>query len=276
MSFNNIDFGGSPPQQQGQPADRQLPGQIYQPRQPFQPQQPGQQQQQPQQPQNPYFGNLGAYTPLPYQAFGGIPQITPQTIQPGQISQFLGPYAGAVEQSMAPMFQQQSESLDADMARRGIFNSGAANASQGNLLAQQFGQVLGQSLPYAQQDMTGNMGAQNQALAANAQAYGNVTQGNEGLYNNFMQELMSGNMNRGNALMGAQLGSYGGPNSGIMNIYGQGAANAGSAYGNAYNQGIGASGPLGNAFGQLFSHWSGAPQVQQQQQDQGNPTPQGF
>ena len=126
-----------------------------------------------------FYGNMSGYAPLPYQAFGAIPQITPQQIQPGDIGGFLPGYTSAVQQADQPMFQQQSDALNSDLASRGIYNSGAANASQGNLLAQQYATVLGQSLPYAQQDITGNVGAQNEALAANAAAYGNVTQGNQ-------------------------------------------------------------------------------------------------
>jgi hypothetical protein len=209
---------------------------------------------------NPFYGNMSAYAPLPYQAFGAIPNINPALIQGGDINSQLGPYAQAVEAAMGPQFQQQSDALNSDMASRGIFNSGAANASQGNLLAQQFGEVLGQSLPYAQQNLHGNQQATNQASAANAGAYGNVTQGNEQMYNNWMANLYGSNMGYGNALSGAYLNSY--DPAGQQGLIGQGLGNASNAYTNAYNQGMGAAGPLGSAFtgafNQIFPSGGGA------------------
>ena len=203
------------------------------------------------------YGNVGAYTPLPYQAFGAIPQITPQQIQPGDITNFLDPYASAVGQGMQPLFQQQQEGLNSDLASRGIYNSGAANASQGNLLAQQFGEVLQGALPYAQQDITGNVNSQNQAIAANAAAYGNVAQGNQQTYNNWQQELFGANQQRGNTLQDAYLQSYA-PNNTLI---GQGLNQAGNAYTNTYNQGVAGAGQLGGqlagAAGSYFGNMGG-------------------
>lgn len=216
------------------------------------------QQGAPQQaPANSFYGNLGAYAPLPYQAFGSVPQINPALIQGGDIQGQLAPYASAVDQSLAPLFQQQSEALSSDMASRGIFNSGAANAAQGNLLAQQFGEVLGGSLPYAQQNLQGNQAATNQALAANAQAYGNVAGENMNLYNNFLNQLYGGNQARSGSMENQYLNTFmpqGYPGEGI---FGQGLANAGNAYQNAYNTGMGAAGPLAGAFSNLFGSFGG-------------------
>ena len=196
-----------------------------------------------------FYGNMSGYAPLPYQAFGAIPQITPQQIQPGDIGGFLPGYTSAVQQADQPMFQQQSDALNSDLASRGIYNSGAANASQGNLLAQQYATVLGQSLPYAQQDITGNVGAQNEALAANAAAYGNVTQGNQQNYNNYLAALYGGNQQNGQNLQNAYFNSYA-PNQGLI---GQGLGQAGQAYQNTYNQGVAGAGQLGGELAGLAS-----------------------
>ncbi len=200
---------------------------------------------------NPFFGSLGGYTPLPYQAFGAIPQVA--GIDPGAIGQYLPGFASATAAAMEPQFKQQSDALNSDLASRGIFNSGAANASQGNLLSQQFGQVLGQSLPYAQQDVVGNQ----QTNAANAAMYGNITQGNQNLYNNWQNQLYGGNLGYGNQLAGGYMNTF--DPSGAGNLIGQGMGNASGAYQNAYNQGLGAAGPLGSAFTDIFSKWGGGP-----------------
>jgi hypothetical protein len=196
-----------------------------------------------------FFGNLGSYAPLPYQAFGAIPQINPYLVQPGDIGQFLPGYSGAVNQAEQPFFQQQSDRLNQDLQSRGIFNSGAANAAQGNLLAQQYATTLGQSLPFAQQDIMGNVGAQNQANAANAATYGQITSGNQSLYNNFLNQLYGGNIGYGGGLLQSYLGSY--DPSLYTGLLGQGLGQSGQAYSNAYNQGMAAAGPIGSAFGQL-------------------------
>jgi hypothetical protein len=204
---------------------------------------------------NPFYGYLGSFAPLPYQAFGAIPQIQPSLVSGGDIGSQLGPYGQAVYQAMAPYFAQQQQTLNEDLNQRGIYNSGAANYLLGNLLAQQQANVLGAALPYAQQNLMSNQQAINQALASNAAAYGNVVQGNENLYNSFLNQLLGANLGYGSGLANALVGSYG-PNPALYDLMSQQAG----AYSGTYGPTLAAlGGPLGQAFTSALGSFSPPP-----------------
>lgn len=225
-------------------------------------------------------GQLGGFTPLPYTAFGQVPYVDPTYMQSAGVNMSELPgamdtFKGELLTSLAPQFAQQQQSLDAGLAGRGIFNSGAGAQAQNDLLGQQLGAVanpLGaltqQFAGYWNQDQLANAANQQQAnqynagvanttAAGNAQAYGNAVNQYGQDYNAFLANLLGQGTNLSTGLLGTLLGSYQ-PNNAATGILEAGTSNAGSAYSNAYNAGLQSGGLFGNALttalGQLGNH----------------------
>ena len=121
--------------------------------------------------------------PLPYSAFGSIPQVSPTYTAPATASTVNDPlayggmdqstinqYENAVQQSLDPTFAQQQSQLEQQEAASGIFNSSANSQNLTNLQGQQGATLAGAYAPIISSAQTG----QQQALSQNAAA-GNTT-----------------------------------------------------------------------------------------------------
>lgn len=219
----------------------------------------------------PTAGQLQGFAPQPYQAFGDVPTLTPTYMQAGQVGNTqmpggMGLFEAQLMQSMLPMFGEQRQQQDADMASRGIFNSGAAQQAGNDLAGQQAAAIAGPLGQLTQQGMglygqgvlqnasnqqganEFNAGAANTANATNAGTYGSITANNEANYNAFLQQLMQAGMGTSGSLMNSYLGTYG-PDPSVGGLYSQGLSGAGSAYSNALNAGESNAANLSNLFG---------------------------
>ena len=259
---------------------------------------------------NSMFGNPAAAQPLPFSAFGSIPQISPTFTQPATIDPNVGApgtvndpdanpmmnqgtinqYEQAVQQSLAPTFQQQQQAQDQAMAARGIFNSSAAQDAQTQLQGTQSATLAGAYAPIISSAQTGqqqaasqnaaqgtaadttgfnayeqnllanqnaatgantfNATAANQATAGNAATQLGIEQGDQSQYNAFEQALLGYGNQTGQSELGALLNSYSPTGS---NILGAGATSAGNAASSAlqnYN-GSGLSNSISNVFSGL-------------------------
>ena len=265
---------------------------------------------------NPLFGNPASAQPLPFSSFGSIPQISPTFTQPATIdpgaagtpnTAFTGAvldpaafggmgqgmidqYEAAIQQSLAPTFQQQQQAQDQAMAARGIFNSSAAQDAQTQLQGTQSATLAGAYAPIISSAQTGqqqaasqnaaqgtaadttgfnayeqnllanqnaatgantfNATAANQATAGNAATQLGIEQGDQSQYNAFEQALLGYGNQTGQSELGALLNSYSPTGS---NILGAGATSAGNAASSAlqnYN-GSGLSNSISNVFSGL-------------------------
>ena len=259
---------------------------------------------------SPRFGNPAGAQPLPFSSFGSIPQISPTFTQPATIDPNVGApgtvndpdanpmmnqgtinqYEQAVQQSLAPTFQQQQQAQDQAMAARGIFNSSAAQDAQTQLQGTQSATLAGAYAPIISSAQTGqqqaasqnaaqgtaadttgfnayeqnllanqnaatgantfNATAANQATAGNAATQLGIEQGDQSQYNAFEQALLGYGNQTGQSELGALLNSYSPTGS---NILGAGATSAGNAASSAlqnYN-GSGLSNSISNVFSGL-------------------------
>src|SRR5215813_561743 len=99
--------------------------------------------------------DYSSFAPLPYQSFGAVPYTQAATMNPASVgstpamqaasvdlSQMpgaLSSYEAMVQQALAPTFRQQQDTLTSDLAKRGIFNSTAAQQLENDLSGQQAG-----------------------------------------------------------------------------------------------------------------------------------------
>lgn len=203
---------------------------------------------------------LQSFAPAQYQQFGAVPTVAPTTmtaatVDPAQNQQFYNQYAQQLQTSLQPTFDQQKQDLDASMAARGIFDSGAAVQAGNELTGQQdaalanpLGQMTQQFAGYNQQDVLQNeqnkqstnqfnATAGNDASVFNANSYGNVVGQNMNNYNVFQNELYQGSQGLDNTLLNAELGSYD-PNYQATTMLSGGLSNIGSTYGNVFNNSL--------------------------------------
>lgn len=206
---------------------------------------------------------------------GPTPGMPPMAaINAPALSGAASPYLQAVQQSLQPYFDQQQESLKAQLAAQGILPSGAGNQGLQDLTAMQNAQVSGAVAPLIQQGFgqqfsaaQGNASAYNQALAQmlqeqfgaqqtnaqlgmqgqefNANLLNNAIMQNTG-YNN--QALMAGagygNSDYLNAL--AQMGGLNSQNLGYLNsILSGGMNNQVNSYMGGQNLGAGYAAQIG-------------------------------
>ncbi len=176
-------------------------------------------------------GNTGLATTSQLQSF------VPAQIDPNQNTAYMAYYQQLMDQSLQPTFQQQDQSLQDQLAARGISSSGAAADLTNQLYQTQGATVAGANAPivsqgygYTQQDL----------------------QGNQGYYNNYLSTLENQGYNTGNEGYTAYLNSFG-PNTGVQSLEGTGLSGAQSAYGNVYGaatQGQGSAlGGIGTGLG---------------------------
>jgi hypothetical protein len=210
--------------------------------------------------------------PAPIQAFGGIAQVAPtyQTatgynaslVDPNQSTQAYNQFSSLLNQSLQPTFALQDQSLQDDLAARGISNTGAASYDLGNLQAQQAATIAGSDTGFvsqmfgdeqadvaanqaalnsagvfnasAQNTASGaNAAAANAATGANASAYNSDVLANYNAYNAYQNELLGLGAQDQGALQSAYLNSFG-PQSGVTSAYGTSIGDAGSAANNAF------------------------------------------
>jgi hypothetical protein len=182
---------------------------------------------------NPTTAQLGALAPQPYQAFGNIPTVSPTNIDTSMMPGALQSFEAANAQALQPTFQQQDDSLAANVGSRGIYNSGAATYLNDQLAGQQASALAGADAPLIQGQQAAwnsanaqNATAGNTASALNAGFYDQAVTGNQTGYNNYLNSLYNtGNQYSGGILSGV-VNSYGGPNSSALSTLGSGPTNA--------------------------------------------------
>jgi len=187
-------------------------------------------------------GGIASTAPLPLQAFGGLPQVSPTYVDPTQNQAYMQQYEQLMAQSMQPQFQAQDQQMQDQLAARGISNSGSAAYSMNQLKGQQDAALAGATAPivqqgygYGQQDITGNANAANAATSTNAGYYNEALTGNANAYNNYNMALLGYGAQNQAAIQAAYLNSYG-PNTGVTSAYNTGMSGQDSTYGNVYGQ----------------------------------------
>lgn len=189
----------------------------------------------------PNSGTLQSYAPLPYQAFGNVPQLnaatmtpTQQASTPGMQAATVDPYstdaayqnyANQLQTSLAPTFQQQNDQLTAGEADRGIFNSTAGQQLQNNLSGQQAGAIasglqplISQFAGYGQQDTTINNANQQAANQTNYQGAFDTNQVNAG-YDNSAAAANMAALNNANQYNASAYGTVTQGNENDFNTY---------------------------------------------------------
>ena len=178
-------------------------------------------------------------------------------VDPNQNQAYLQQFEGAVGAGLNPMFQQQDQALQDQMAARGISSSGAAQYLSNNLMGQQAGAyanaiqpMIGQEAGYTQQDISANQGNRQATNFANQNA-ANTASGANSAYAQQANLFTAGNNQRAidaNAgyIQQANLFNAGnattaqGANAGYQQQANQFNANAGNTFGmanmNAQNQ----------------------------------------
>ncbi|MGB8520840.1 MAG: hypothetical protein WCD38_11825 [Candidatus Tumulicola sp.] len=182
---------------------------------------------------NPTASQLSALAPQPYQNFGNIPTVSPTNVDTSMMPGALQGFENANATALAPIFQQQQDSLDANVGSRGIFNSGAATYLGNQLRGEQAGALAGADAPLIQGQQTAwnsanaqNATAGNTASALNAGFYDQAVTGNMNNANNYRGALYNSGTQYAGGILGGAVGTYGGPNSTALSTLGSGPTNA--------------------------------------------------
>ena len=220
----------------------------------------------------PTSSQLAADAPLPLQSFGATPTVTPTyanaaLVNPNNTPQYLAQEEQANYASDQPLFQQQQQQNQDQLAARGISSSGAAADLTNQLYGQQAAVLAGQNAPaiqqqsgYQQQDITNNQanrqainlfnaGEGTAASGTNAQYYDQALTGNATTYNNYLTNLENQGYNTSNEAYTAYLNSFG-PNSGVTSGYNGAVGAIGNSATGAYDSTIAGQGAALGALGQ--------------------------
>jgi len=178
-------------------------------------------------------------------------------VDPNQNQAYLQQFEGAVGAGLNPMFQQQDQALQDQMAARGISSSGAAQYLSNNLMGQQAGAyanaiqpMIGQEAGYTQQDIAANQGNRQATNFANQNAANTASGANSGYAqqanlftagnNQRAIDANSGYIQQANLFNAGNATTAQGANAGYQQQANQFNANAGNTFGmanmNAQNQ----------------------------------------
>ena len=178
-------------------------------------------------------------------------------VDPNQNQAYLQQFEGAVGAGLNPMFQQQDQALQDQMAARGISSSGAAQYLSNNLMGQQAGAyanaiqpMIGQAAGYTHQDIAANQGNRQATNFANQNAANTASGANSGYAqqanlftagnNQRAIDANSGYIQQANLFNAGNATTAQGANAGYQQQANQFNANAGNTFGmanmNAQNQ----------------------------------------